>query len=79
VPTTYGTTDIKGVANRWVERKSWSPDWLAELITCPWCASGWVAGLVTAATDVTVGLPAPVLCGLAVWGAGALLASREWA
>ena len=72
-------TPIKGVENRWVERAAWSPHWLAELITCPWCASGWIAGAVTAGTDLTVGLPVPWLVGPAVWGAGALLASQEWA
>jgi hypothetical protein len=72
-------TDIKGVINRYITRVKWSPDWLAELITCPWCASGWVAGLVTATADITIGIPAPVLSGLAVWAVGALLASRDWA
>lgn len=73
------TQEIDGVTNRWVQRASWSPYWLAELITCPWCASGWITGCVIAVTDITYGLPVPWLYGPAVWGAAALLASQEWA
>jgi hypothetical protein len=69
---------IDGVENRYITRASWSPHWLAELITCPWCASGWVSGAVVLATDLTVGLPVPWLYGPAVWGAAALLSSQEW-
>jgi hypothetical protein len=62
-------------ARRWRR----SPFWLAELISCPWCASGWVALGVTAGTWAVVGLPVPLLVWLAVWAAGALLAAQEWA
>lgn len=64
---------------RYVTRWKRSPYWLAELITCPWCASAYVSGLLTLAVDLTIGIPAPYLVGLAVWGAAALLASKEWA
>lgn len=64
--------------SRYVVRSSWVPGWLAELLSCPWCASGWVALALTTGTAVTVGVPAPVLVWPAVWGAGALLASRDW-
>lgn len=57
----------------------WSPHWLAELITCPWCASAYVSGALVAVTDVVYGLPVPWLVGPAVWAGAALLASREWA
>lgn len=67
-----------GDTKRYVYRWSWSPFWLAELWSCPWCVSGWIAGGVTAATDITIGLPAPVLQGVAVWALGAVAASREW-
>lgn len=70
---------IRGVQSRYVRRVSWSPEWLADLITCPWCASGWIAAGLTAAVALTVGVPVPLLTWPAVWGAGALLASREWA
>lgn len=64
---------------RWVNRVRWSPDWLAELISCPWCASAYISGGLVAATDITYGLPVPWLVGPAVWAVAALLASREWA
>ncbi|WP_460071081.1 DUF1360 domain-containing protein [Streptomyces sp. YKOK-I1] len=70
---------IDGRLYRYVERKRWSPFWLAELVSCPWCASGWIAAGVTAATWAVAGLPVPLLTWLAVWAAGALLAAQEWA
>lgn len=69
----------EGDDRRWVERASWSPFWLAELLSCPWCASGWVALGVTAGTWATVGLPVPLLVWPAVWAVGALVAGQEWA
>lgn len=75
----FPVTDIDGVTNRWVQRASWSPHWLAELITCPWCASAYLSGALTFAVDWTVGLPVPWLVGPAVWAGAALLGSREWA
>lgn len=50
------------VIDRTGEESSWS-----YLVHCPWCMGMWIAGLVTAATDVAVGLPVPLL----VWGAAA--------
>lgn len=70
---------IDGQVNRYVRRASWSPYWLADLVSCPWCVSGWLAAALTAAVDVTVGVPAPFLVWGAVWAASALIASREWA
>lgn len=74
-----GMADVDGVASRYVKRWGWSPWWLADLLSCPWCASGWVAAAVTAGTWWWVGLPVPVLVWLAVWAVGALIASQEWA
>jgi hypothetical protein len=71
--------NINGVENRWVERQSWVPDWLAELLSCPWCASAYVSGALVAVTDVLYGLPVPWLQGMAVWAVAALLSSRKWA
>lgn len=70
---------IDGTENRYLTRVSWSPHWLAELLSCPWCVGGWLAGAVTAATDITVGVPLPWLSGFAVWAAGSWMASRSWA
>jgi hypothetical protein len=65
-------------ASRYVTRARWVPQWLSDLLSCPWCASGWVALVLVTATALTVGVPAPVLVWPAVWGAGSLLAARNW-
>lgn len=65
--------------HRYVTRWRWVPQWIADLISCPWCASGWVALAVTAGTWAWVGLPVPVLVWFAVWAVGALIAGQEWA
>ena len=70
---------IDGRMSRYVRRSKYSPYWLAELVSCPWCVSGWLAAALTLAVALTIGVPAPVLVWGAVWGASALLASREWA
>jgi hypothetical protein len=64
---------------RYLYRWKRSPFWLAELLSCPWCASGWVALVVTAGVWAAAGLVMPVLVWLAVWAVGALLAAQEWA
>lgn len=71
--------DIDGEVNRYVHRWKWVPQWLADLVSCPWCASGWVALGVTAGVWATVGLPVPLLVWPAVWAVGALIAGQEWA
>lgn len=77
--TEWSYREIDDEPHRYVRRASWSPAWLAELITCPWCASAYASGALVAVTDVTYGLPVPWLMGPAVWAGAALLASREWA
>lgn len=74
----YQVQVINDVDNRWITRWSWVPEWLAELLSCPWCVSGWIAGIVTAAADIVIGIADPVFTGFAVWALAALLASREW-
>lgn len=78
-PTLGSVMRVDGQINRYVRRASWSPYWLAELVSCPWCVSGWIAGILTTAVAFTVGVPVPLLVWPAVWGAGALLAARDWA
>lgn len=68
--------DKDGQIQVWIPPWQHAPHWLAELITCPWCASGWITGGLTAITDITVGLPVPWLTGLAAWGVGAWLAAK---
>lgn len=72
-------TLVDGELQIYARRWKWSPFWLAELISCPWCASGWVALGVTAGVWVVAGLAMPVLVWLAVWAVGALIAGQEWA
>jgi hypothetical protein len=69
--------EIEGVLCRYVTRWARSPQWLADLLSCAWCASGWVTGAVTAATALTVPLPHPWLAGPAVWGGAVWLLDRE--
>src|SRR6266403_3181873 len=73
IPWRNQTQEINGVMNRYVARKSWSPHWLADLLTCPWCASGWVSGILVLLAMFTVDLPAPFFVWLAVWGTSSLL------
>jgi hypothetical protein len=68
---------IDGVLCDPVYRDSWVPLWLADLWSCPWCVSGWIAGVVTLAADLTIGVGAPVFTGFTVWAIGAIMASQD--
>jgi len=70
---------VDGELHRYVHRARRSPFWLAELVSCPWCASGWVAAGVTAGVWAVVGLPVPLLVWPAVWAVGAVISAQEWA
>lgn len=48
--------------------------WLGELVSCPWCASAYISAGLVVTTWLWRGLPLPLFCWLAVWGAGAALA-----
>jgi hypothetical protein len=50
--------------------------WLGELVSCAWCASGWVALGLWLGTWWFVPLPLPLLWWPAIWGAGAILAAK---
>lgn len=58
---------------------SWSPFWLRELLSCPWCASGWLSLVLVLGCLPFVSVPLPVLFWLASWALGSLLASQAWA
>lgn len=75
----FPTTEIGGVTNRYVTRRKYSPWWFGDLISCPWCVSAYVSLALVGAAALTVGLPAPTFVWFGVWGASALLASKEWA
>lgn len=57
-------TKLAGDEEDGIEPASWSPWWLQYLVTCYWCTSVWVAGAMTLAVALTIGLPYPLL----VWG-----------
>jgi hypothetical protein len=48
---------------RWLRERivGRGPEWLGDLVTCPWCASAWLAAGVVAATDAFVSVPRPLL------------------
>lgn len=70
-PVRWVRVKLAGDADAYAPRASWSPEWLADLVSCHWCSSVWVAGGVVLVTDVWVGLPWPLL----VWGAAATAAA----
>lgn len=67
------------VEARWYEGHPGAPEsdeWqskLAYFMSCPWCTSIWVGGLVTLGTMWTVGVTAPLLVWLASSSATCLL------
>lgn len=63
----------------YAEPWSWSPYWLGELLSCPWCASGWLSLVLVLVCLPFASVPLPVLFWLASWALGSLLASQAWA
>lgn len=78
-PVRWPVEMIDGVEHRYVKPVSWSPFWLRELLSCPWCASGWLSLGLVSGTAVSASVPLPVLFWLASWALGSLLASQTWA
>lgn len=72
---------VGGELHRYLTRARWSPQWLADLLSCPFCASGWIAAGVTGGVWVWLGLSVPLvlLLWVAAWALGGLLAAQEWA
>lgn len=71
---------IDGEVNRYVVRARWVPHWLADLLSCPFCASGWIGATVVAATwFAPAGLSVPVLCWFSAWALGGIIAAQDWA
>ena len=75
------TQEIKGVMNRYIVRSSRSSYWLAELLSCPWCASAYVSAGLTAygACLDWYTWPVALVVWLYTWGVAAMIASKEWA
>jgi hypothetical protein len=66
---------------RWIDRKPWVPYWLAELMSCPWCASGWIALALACAGAAQgfYGWPVAWMVWGSVWAFSALLAAKDGA
>jgi hypothetical protein len=72
-------TQTEGVLEREVIRTPWIPLFFSELMSCPWCTSGWLSAGVTGGTWLIAGLPVPVLMWLGSWALGALMAQHDYA
>jgi hypothetical protein len=66
---------VRWARNR-LTRTRW--EWVEDLVTCSWCASGWVAAALVAAVDLAgASVPVPWLVWPASWAVGAWLAHVE--
>ena len=80
VPWRNQTAEHDGVMERYIVRWPWVPHWLADLLSCPFCASGWIgAGVVAATWFAPAGASVPVLCWFSAWALGGLTAAQDWA
>lgn len=72
---------VDGELHRYLDRARWSPQWLADLLSCPFCASGWIAAGVTGGVWawLSPSVPLVLLLWLAAWALGGLLAAQSWA
>jgi hypothetical protein len=59
------------------ERLSRGPEWLTDLVSCHWCASGWVAIVLTGLIYLAPKVAEPVIVAGAVWAIGAWIADQE--
>jgi hypothetical protein len=69
---------VRHRVERWAGR---SPrrEWVGDLATCHWCASGWISLALLAGIDLatTQPVPLPVVTWLAAWAVGATIAHLE--
>lgn len=73
-------TLVDGEIQIYARRAAWIPSFFAGLLSCPYCASGWVALAVTVGVWWWLGLALPllVLLWLGAWALGGMLAAQEW-
>lgn len=78
-PVRWARVRLAGDEEAGLPRASWSPEWLADLVTCCWCASVWVAGGVVGAVEVftAVGVMLPLLTWPAAAGVAAYAIERQ--
>lgn len=65
---------------RYVRRAGWVPFWLADLVSCPWCASGWISLAATAVATAAGWFswwPAFPFAWAAVWAIAAHQAAKD--
>jgi len=69
------------LTQRYIRRATWSPAWLAELLSCPWCASAYVSAAVTVYGALLdwYAWPTALVVWFYVWAVAAITASKEWA
>jgi len=53
-------------------------EWLSDLVTCGWCASGWVSLAVTTVVYLTPPRPGPIVGALIFWGATWAIGALVW-
>lgn len=78
-PKNWSVDDTGDEPIRYVQRAGWSPQWLADLLSCTWCASGWVSLGVVGGTSFFIEVMVPALYWFAVWGVASVLAAQPWA
>jgi Protein of unknown function (DUF1360) len=65
----------------WIERRTLGTrlEMLGDLLTCHWCASGWISMALVAGVDwfSSVPVPLPVITWAGVWAVGAGLNQLE--
>lgn len=66
---------------QWIERRTLGThlEAVGDLVTCHFCASGWVSLALVAGLDWLTAwpVPLPLVMWLAVWGVGAMIAHLE--
>lgn len=56
---------------------SWTPTWVSDLLSCPYCASGWISLGTMLIVDAYTSLPLPILWWFAIWAGGVVTYNYE--
>jgi uncharacterized protein DUF1360 len=63
---------VRPVQNKEGDPNGWRWWWGGELVSCYWCASGWISGGTVLIVWALHGMALPVLWWFAVWGLATL-------